>query len=90
MQSTFTFFSICVFRFVYIYIYIYIIQTWTAEQLVNRGSDSKQEKQGGYAARMLANTRPKTALPYSLTQQGGRRRAPGEFTANVFFIIMNI
>jgi len=49
-------------------------ETWTAEQLVNRGSESKQNP--GYAARMLATTnqRPKTAQPYSLMQQ--RRRNP--------------
>jgi hypothetical protein len=44
-------------------------ETWTAEQLVNRGSEAKQEKGGGYAARMLANTRPKSAMPYSLASQ---------------------
>lgn len=52
-------------------------ETWTAEQLVNRGSEAKQEKGGGYAARMLANTRPKSAMPYSLASQPTRRaRAP--------------
>lgn len=52
-------------------------ETWTAEQLVNRGTESKSEKQGGYAARMLANTRPKSAMPYSLAGQPTRRaRAP--------------
>ena len=55
----------------------YGYQTWTAEQLVNRGSESKQNP--GYAARMLATTnqRPKTAQPYSLIQQ--RRRNPGKY-----------
>lgn len=56
-------------------------ETWTAEQLVNRGSDSKQNP--GYAARMLATTnqRPKTAQPYSVLQQ--RRRNPVRGNHNV-------
>jgi len=45
-------------------------ETWTAEQLVNRGE--KAQGAQGYAARLLA--RPQTAQPYSLNNQRSRRQ----------------